>query len=633
MDEIVAQQSQELLSGLQPFMSHEDLKRVNKAFLFAEEAHSPQRRKSGEPYILHPLAVARIVGIDLQLDADMVCAALLHDVVEDTPHSIDEIEREFGNGVADLVEVVTKKNANRYRQSKQIDNFRQILQSIHNGVKALLIKLADRLHNMRTLESMRADKQMKIAGETDYFYAPLANRLGLYHIKTELENLSFKFRCPADYCRLEEKIENYKDAMHSQIDAFTAHVNRELAARGIEAHTEVRYRMPAAIWRKMNTRDSDFDHVEGKHYIRVVFPESSDHAREKEMALNIYSALTDVFKEKPGSTTNYIDSPKENGYESFHVKLLNSAGVWEEIHIASERMLRESRLGQRGEVNDRSLHIWLNKFRGILDDAATQGEGMDFLDAVTSTFYNDDIRVYTPKGKEIILPKNASALDFAFEIHTDVGHRAAYARINGKLCSLKTVLRRGDVVQIGTRADVQPQKDWLDAVSTYKARKELRAYFKALPKLPFVLCKKCCPLPGDEVIGIRHKEYSAGVTKPSSEEREIVVHKRNCQEAIRTASRHADRITTVDFNESPDFQYPVLLTIRGVDRFHLLRDIIDCITEDSKLNMHNLTSENRDNITTVRIGFYVHSVNELDRTINAIRAIQGVDEVLYSECS
>ncbi len=630
MDKIVARRSRELIAGLQSLMSVEDLDRVNKAFLFAEKAHAPQRRKSGEPYILHPLAVAKIVGIDLQLDADMVCAALLHDVVEDTPHPIEEIEREFGKGVADLVEVVTKKKAKRYRQSQQIDNFRQILQSVHNGVKALLIKLADRLHNMRTLDSMRADKQMKIAGETDYFYAPLATRLGLYHIKTELENLSFKFRCPADYRRMEEKITAYKDAMQNQIEAFTARVNRELTSRGIEAHTEVRYRMPSSIWRKMHTRDSDFDHVEGKHYIRVVFPESADHAREKQMALKIYSALTDVFKEQPGSTTNYIDSPKENGYESFHVKLLNSSGTWEEIHIASERMLRESRLGTRAEVDDRNVHAWLNKFREILDDAATQGEEMDFLDAVTTTFYNDDIRVYTPKGKEIILPKNASALDFAFEIHTDVGHRAAYARINGKLCSLKTVLRRGDVVQIGTRPDVLPQKDWLDAVSTYKARKELKAYFKSLPGLPFILCRKCRPLPGDEVIGIRHGNDDASANKPGSDTQTIVVHKRNCPIAIRTASRHADRITTVDFSESPELRYPVLITIRGVDRFHLLRDIIDCITEGSKLNMHNLTSENRDNITTVRIGFNVHSVNELDRTMNAIRAIPGVDEVLYS---
>lgn len=614
-DRIVDEKWNELHDRLAERFTAEDLKLVSGAFELARQAHSLQRRKSGEPYILHPLAVAAIVGIDLELDAHMVAAALLHDVVEDTPYTMGDICSRFGDDVGTLVNVVTKRPKQQYDQSKQVDNFRQILESVHTDVRALLIKLADRLHNMRTLEAQRPDKQLKIAGETDYFYAPLANRLGLYHIKSELENLSFRFRQPRYYAIIDEQMRRYKDTERTRIEAFAASVDAALRERGIEAYTEVRYRLPSSVARKMRDRDCTFAHVEGKHYIRVVFPQNDDHAAEKESAIKIYSALTDVWREKPGSTNNYIDSPKENGYQSFHLKLL-ADGRWEEIHIASERMLRQNRVTKSGEIDDPNIHSWLEKFRRVLDDAAADPLRMDFLDSATTLFYNDDIRVFTPEGHEVLLPKNATALDFAYEVGEEIGRHATHVRINGKLCSVKTVLRRGDVVEVGTDPMAVPGADWLMHAHTFKAQKALRDYAAALPRLPYQRCKHCHPIPGEEVIGFRNADDS------------VTVHRRSCPVAIRSASRHGDRITEVDFPENPMMLYPVTLRIRGVDRYHLLSDVIECITEQQGLNMHHLTSEDRDNIAHITVNFDVHSTSELEHTIASIEAIPGVDEVL-----
>ena len=303
-NKLVEERRNELYAQLEKRFDAEGMRLVHEAYELARSAHSLQRRKSGEPYILHPLAVARIVGVDLEQDARMVAAALLHDVVEDTPYTLADITGRFGSEVAALVNVVTKRPKANYDQSKQIDNFRQLLQSIHTDVRALLIKLADRLHNMRTLEAQRPDKQLKIAGETEFFYAPLANRLGLYHIKSELENLSFRFRQPREYARIEARMERYRREEGAAIEAFAAGLDAALARRGLPAHTEVRYRLPSSINRKMRDHECSFAHVEGRHYIRVVFPENADHACEKEAALQIYSALTDIYREKPGSATN-----------------------------------------------------------------------------------------------------------------------------------------------------------------------------------------------------------------------------------------------------------------------------------------------------------------------------------------
>ena len=613
-NQLIQSNVDELLGRMCCKCNEEDLGRLRAAFEFAREAHSPQRRKSGETYIIHPVNVARIVAEELELGVDPVIAAFLHDVVEDTPYTIEDIKERFGEDVAFLVGVVTKEKKDKYIQSKQVDNFRQILASMQYDVRALLIKLADRLHNMRTLNSMRPDKQMKIAGETDYFYAPLANRLGLYHVKTELENLSFQYRCPREYALLERLLAEEFESERSHIEAFTSKIESLLAQGGIKARTEVRYRKPYSIWMKMHSKGCDFAHVNTKYYVRVVY-QTQEPWSEKDTSLRIYSILTDVFKERPGSVSNYIDAPKENGYQSFQVKLLNDKGRWEELHISSERMVRNGRLGCAAERTDENIQAWLDKFNELLKEVADQEAGMDFMDGVTSSFYYDDIMVFTPKGKCVILPKGATALDFAFEIHSRIGEHAHYARINGKLSSVKTVLKRGDCVEIGTSDTVEPDSSWLNHVSTYKARKFINSYLSRKQGSRFVRCPNCHPLPGDEVIGFKNADGS------------IQVHKRNCQTAIRLASQHGDSIVAVNFEDECTCLYPVRISVRAIDRYHLLSDLVDCITEKLHLSMIGLRTETIDHIGVCTIDFEVHSMNELQTAMDSIAAIDGVDEV------
>lgn len=605
-----------LFSYLEPLITKEQMQRIIDGYEFAAEAHKKQKRRSGEPYIIHPIAVATILAKELEMSDNTVIAAFLHDVVEDTDHTIEEIQERFGDDVAKLVDAVTKRKKANYEYSKQVDNYRQILESVHYDVRALLIKLTDRLHNMRTLDSMSAAKQMKIAGETDYFYAPLANRLGLYHIKTELENLSFRYRCPGDYEKLEAQLKEEQELEYPTLERFLAHIDKILKDEGYDVRTEIRYRQPYSIWRKMRETHSDINHISGKHYIRIIY-KSDPSISDKALSLKIYSALTDHLKEKPCSVCNYIDTPKENGYQSFHVKLLGETSEWEEVHISSEEMVRNSRLGCAAERSETNLSTWLQKFKGILQEVAQGNQNMEFMEGVTSTFYNDDIMVFTPKGQGVILPKGATALDFAFEIHSKVGEKAVYARINRKLMSLRTVLQRGDRVEIGTAEDAKPDPEWLNHVSTFRAKRYLRGYFANLPRLEYDRCPICHPLPEDEVIGYK------------SDDEKICLHKRDCPEVIRLASENGDAIVSATFEEDSRFLYPVRIRIQGIDRFHLMSDLIDCITDKLHLTMSSLKTENIDSIAICTIDFSVHSVSELKMVMKSILEIDGIDEVTH----
>lgn len=587
---------------------------LHEAYNFAAYAHKDQLRKSGEPYISHPVAVARIVAEELELGANPVMAAFQHDVVEDCPYSIDEIRERFGDDVAFLVGVVTKQKKAQYDQSKQVDNFRQMLSSVQFDVRAILVKLADRLHNMRTLSSMRPDKQMKIASETDYFYAPLANRLGLYNVKTELENLSFRYRCPREYEQIEKQLAELQLSEKPDVDVFIANTKEILEANGIDARIELRMRSPYSIWRKMQSKCCDFEHIDSKHYLRIIY-KADGLQEEKKQSLHIYAVLSNCFKERPCSVVNYINAPKENGYQSFHVKFLNPKGQWEEVHISSERMIRNNRLGCTAERTEENLKAWLEKFRAVLKDIAYHTNEMDYMDGVTASFYHDNIMAFTPKGKCIVLPKYATALDFAFEIHTEVGLHAVYARINGKLSSVKTVLHRGDCVEIGTAEDAVPEADWQNHVLTYKAKRSLGSFFTDRPKMEYKRCTCCHPLPGDEVVGFKNTEG------------QITLHKRNCLTAIRQASKQGDTIVAVDFKENELFLFPVRVCIRGIDRHHLLSDVVACITEQQNLSISELHTVTQDRIVETTVDFEVHSSNELKQAFENIRKIKNVDEV------
>ncbi len=624
-EEEIQRRANEVFAALKERCNEEEMQLVQKAFNFAREAHRNQTRKSGEPYIIHPIAVALIIANELQLGAAPVCAAFLHDVVEDTPCTDETIQQEFGEDVAFLVKVVTKKKKNQYEMSKQLDNFKQMLDSMHYDIRAILLKLADRLHNMRTLESMSPAKQMKIAGETDFFYAPLANRLGLYTIKIELENLSFHYRCPQTYDRILQLIEEDKKKDDVKMAPFYTKMDDILKKNGIKYTREVLYKQPYNIWRKMVQQNVDYEHLECRHFTKIVFM-SDEKMPDKNMALKIYSLLTDTFKERPSSIINYIDLPKQNGYQAFHTQLLSDYGIWEEIHIQSEKMATKTKLGYLFDSGQREIDInmWLETFRKVLREVSLNLEYNEenkhfFIESVRSTLYNDDIQVYTPKGKAMLLPKKSTVLDFAFAISDEVGMHAKYAKINGHLASVKTILKRGDSVEVGVDESIMPQEDWRNSAKTYEALKSINIYLDHLPKPKYCRCNSCHPIPGEEVIGF--KETNGTIT----------VHRRDCTLAISLASQFGDNIVAADdFKESSDTLYPASVTLKAVDRKHLLSDIIDTISNQLYLSILSLNTKTVDEIVTTTINFTIHSYQELRTIVQNIQNIPDVDEVIYN---
>ena len=633
------QTTEALFERLSARFDEEEITLLRKAYALARTAHEGQFRKGGDPYIMHPVAVATIIAEDFMMDANSVAAGFLHDVVEDTDTTIDDIRREFGDDVAFLVQVVTKPKSHAPGQAdlaKQENNFRQLLDSMRRDIRAVLIKLADRLHNMRSLGSMQPVKQMKIAGETDFFYAPFANRLGLNNLRRELENLSFRFRCPERYERLRRALEADRAEQSERLERLTARIRRLLSEEGIEVRTEVRYRLPYSIDRSMRDTGRDVEHVEHRYVVRVIYDRARltpllESVPDKTICLRIYGILTAEFREKAGSLVNYVDHPKENGYRSMHVQLLGEMGTWEEIHISSEEMVRRTKLGimlerignrrADGDVRDanrlleRGDREWIDKFCVMLERIA-EGEGdIHFMEGVADALYAEDITVYDAAGTPTRLPQHATALDCAFE--RGVGEKAHYARIDGRLASLVTPLEHGNCVEIFTAEQTRPCAEWTDAVKTFKAKNFLKAYFRREASAGPCRCPECLPLPGQEVIGFTDETCESTVT----------VHRRDCPRAISLSAQHGDAIVEVDFPDHPDVTYPVATRIRAVDRPRLLHDIIASLTDGLGLEMNELHVATRDHIVELTVHYAVHSVGELRSAVRFLGAIEGVDEV------
>ena len=633
------QTTEALFERLSARFDEEEITLLRKAYALARTAHEGQFRKGGEPYIMHPVAVATIIAEDFMMDANSVAAGFLHDVVEDTDTTIDDIRREFGDDVAFLVQVVTKPKSHAPGQAdlaKQENNFRQLLDSMRRDIRAVLIKLADRLHNMRSLGSMQPVKQMKIAGETDFFYAPFANRLGLNNLRRELENLSFRFRCPERYERLRRALDADRAEQSERLERLTARIRRLLSEEGIEVRTEVRYRLPYSIDRSMRDTGRDVEHVEHRYVVRVIYDRARltpllESVPDKTICLRIYGILTAEFREKAGSLVNYVDHPKENGYRSMHVQLLGEMGTWEEIHISSEEMVRRTKLGimlerignrrADGDVRDanrlleRGDREWIDKFCVMLERIA-EGEGdIHFMEGVADALYAEDITVYDAAGTPTRLPQHATALDCAFE--RGVGEKAHYARIDGRLASLVTPLEHGNCVEIFTAEQTRPCAEWTDAVKTFKAKNFLKAYFRREASAGPCRCPECLPLPGQEVIGFTDETCESTVT----------VHRRDCPRAISLSAQHGDAIVEVDFPDHPDVTYPVATRIRAVDRPRLLHDIIASLTDGLGLEMNELHVATRDHIVELTVHYAVHSVGELRSAVRFLGAIEGVDEV------
>jgi len=462
-----------------------DKELIDKAFKIANEAHWNMRRKSGEPYIIHPISVAKIVNQEIGLGAKSIAVALLHDVVEDTEYSLEDVERDFGPKICSLIDGLTKISGTYNKEnssSLQAENFRKMLLTISDDLRVILIKIADRLHNMRTLDSMPEHKKMKVAGETIFLYAPLAHRLGLYAIKSELEDLSFKFRQPQIYEEIASKLKHSEKKYFSLINKFALPIIEKLTEAGLKFDISGRPKSIFSIWKKMQAKNVPFEEIYDVLAVRIVF-EPVPVVPEKTQCWNIYSIITDSYMPKPDRLRDWVSRPKPNGYEALHVTVMGPEGRWVEIQIRSKRM---DEIAERGyaahwkykgdDVQESELDKWIKKIRVMLENPLE--DPIEFLDEFKMNLFSSEIMVFTPKGFLVSLPKGASVLDFAYEIHTEIGNKAIGAKINYKLNPINSILMSGDQVEIITSDIAKPEKEWLSFVRTSKAKEAIKNALK-----------------------------------------------------------------------------------------------------------------------------------------------------------
>ena len=483
----IAKRYKNLLKETYQTLSRSDKLMIRKAFNLSVEAHSNQRRKTGEPYIFHPISVAKIVANEIGLGAISIAAALLHDVVEDTAYTLNDIERLFGETVARIVSGLTKISSLKKDKdhSIQAENFRKMLLTLHDDVRVILIKVADRLHNMQTMDAMPAYKQVKIASETLYIYAPLAHRLGLYNIKTELEDLGLKYTEPEVYNDILSKISESKEDQEIYIKSFENTLNSGLSKESFKYQIKGRFKSIFSIRRKMRKQNVSFEEVYDKFAIRIIYePTSKD---EKFDAWKIYSIVTDYFKPNPSRLRDWISQPKSTGYEALHITVVGPQSKWVEVQIRSNRMDEIAEKGyaahfkyKQGVESDNGLDGWLNRLKETLENQSINA--VDFVEDFKLNLYAKEIYVFTPKGDLKSLPKGASALDFAFSVHTDIGLKCRGVKVNGKLVPLSFELSSGDQIEVFTTSNNKPNARWLDFVITARARTKIKTALKEQEK-------------------------------------------------------------------------------------------------------------------------------------------------------
>ena len=488
-DKLINDAFQRLLDNYLSSRHRKKVDIITKAFNFARQAHRGVRRLSGEPYIMHPIAVAQIACEEVGLGSTSICAALLHDVVEDTDYTTEDIENIFGPKIAQIVDGLTKISGGIFGEqaSAQAENFKKLLLTMSDDIRVILIKICDRLHNMRTLESQPANKQYKIAGETLYIYAPLANRLGLNKIKSELENLSFQYEHPEEYASIKAKLANTEESRHELFDQFTAPIEEALNQMGIKYQIKERIKTPYSIWSKMQNKHVTFDEIYDILAVRIIFTPAK---REEEVneCFNIYVAISKIYKSHPDRLRDWLNHPKANGYQALHVTLMSKQGRWIEVQIRSDRMdeIAEQgfaahwkyKEGEEGEYteDESELNEWLRTIKEILDDP--QPDAMDFLDAIKLNLFASEIFIFTPKGEIKTMPNGCTALDFAFSIHTFLGSHCIGAKVNHKLVPLSHKLQSGDQVEILTSKSQHVQPSWINFVSTAKAKGKIQAILR-----------------------------------------------------------------------------------------------------------------------------------------------------------
>lgn len=477
---------QELLDAYLATKHRKKVEIITKAFNFAKQAHKGVRRRSGEPYIMHPIAVAKIVCSEIGLGSTSICSALLHDVVEDTDYTVEDISNLFGPKIAQIVDGLTKISGGIFgdRASAQAENFKKLLLTMSDDIRVILIKIADRLHNMRTLGSMLPNKQYKIAGETLYIYAPLANRLGLNKIKTELEDLSFRYEHPEQYQQIENKLAATQASRDEVFEEFTAPIRAELDKMGLEYEIKARIKSPYSIWNKMQTKHITFEEIYDILAVRIIFKPKAIQEELNE-CFNIYVAISKIYKPHPDRLRDWVNHPKANGYQALHVTLMSNRGQWIEVQIRSRRMDDVAEQGFAahwkykeggGSEDEGELEKWLHTIKEILDDP--QPDAMDLLDTIKLNLFASEIFVFTPKGEIKTMPQNCTALDFAFSIHTFLGSHCIGAKVNHKLVPLSHRLQSGDQVEILTSKAQRIQPSWVNFVTTAKAKAKILSILK-----------------------------------------------------------------------------------------------------------------------------------------------------------
>lgn len=691
---------------------------VQKAFDFANQAHKDVRRRSGEPYILHPLEVAKIVVGEIGLGYKSITAALLHDVVEDTEYTVEDIRNLFGDKVAQLVDGLTKiktvldnedaKSSSVIQtESMQAENFKRILLTMGDDVRVVLIKMADRLHNCRTIEYMPEHKRDKILSETMFIFIPLAHRLGLYSIKSEMENIWLKYKEPDDYADISAKIDMNVEKRRKEIDEFVAPIEMALKAKGYSFTIKKRVKTPYSIWFKMRNKNVPFEEIFDLYAVRIIYDPSSNNIEiERQVAYQIYNALKSIYSEQPSRFRNWVNNPKTNGYEALHCTLMSHGGFWVEVQIRSRRMddIAEKGIAAHwaykndGYISeaDTEMDRWLANVQKILvsDDMNT----LELLDVIHKDLVSTEIVVFTPKGDQRNIPAGSTALDFAYAIHTKVGSKAIAAKVNMKLVQLSHVLKAGDQVEIITAENGKPKMEWLQFLQTRSAKTKVVEYFKdsrdsiitdgerifnerleAMGERPsnkiirkfldfsqlndkdemffrvglgligpedfrnimsdspkayktnsyfisegdtgqtrYVLADCCNPIPGDPVVGFRLGEKT------------VVVHKKSCHEAQSLASKFGNRVVIPQWLlERQD--YPIRLSIKGLDRVGMLNDITQCISLGMGINMRKIQMGMDGGVFEGYVEMFVHDKKNLDKLIADLKKLNGVQDVVRTD--
>ena len=739
-DEIVIEEKwQELVEACRKAKickREDDWQFIKRAYFLAKEAHKGVRRRSGEPYVVHPIEVALIAVREIGLGKKSVVAALLHDVVEDTDYTVEDIARIFSPKIASMVDGLTKMaGVFNSKSSEQAEYFRKVLLTLSDDVRVIIIKIADRLHNMRTLGAMPHNKQIKITSETIYLFVPLAYRLGLHAIKSELEDLCMRYRFPEEYEEIRRKIEETEPERQQYIERFMAPIKEVLDKNGFQYEMKARVKSIYSIWNKMRRKEIPFEEVYDLFAIRIVF-KTLPFPSEKTQCWQVYSCVTDIYTPKPDRLRDWISIPKSNGYEALHSTVMGPDGIWVEVQVRTERM---DDIAERGFAahwkykhasitqEEDGLDRWLRKVREALNSNTENAH--EFLDNFKLSLYKTDVVVFTPKGEPQTLPYGATVLDFAYEIHTNIGNHAIGAKINHRIAPVTTRLNSGDQIEVITAENARPKAEWLDVVVTSKARQAIQDFLKGEQQnnvengmqilaehlaehnvmlsgrvlrklLPAYDCKykdelyskigagivkldnldkllkenttrkilkfwkvllpgsneddkeldldlddeaetleeqaldgephakeqdmepimaECCePIPGDNVVGYRDPATGR-----------VTIHKSTCDTLIRLAAQHGENIIRdeIRWSQHKAVSYLATLDIYGIDRPGIILDLTKLITADFNINMRAISVQSHDGIFEGKLSLYVKDIESLNKLIENIRGIKGMEQV------